>query len=411
MGRRTRIVAWIAAGSVAATAATYIPLTLLSPLDAVAPAIAPYTAPDLPATELAWPGFGASAIGAKGYEGVLAANGSDDALPIASISKIITALVVLDARPLVGSEPGPAITLGPADAALYDSYLRQNGTVVRSQAGFVFSQRQMLEISLIASANNYTESLANWAFGSVPAFAAAADTWLDERGLADTTLIEPTGMSPRNTSTAADLVALGRLALDDPIVSTIVSTPSVTLPELGQLLNTNRLLGMDGVDGIKTGNLDGIGSNLLFSADYAVGSRSISVVGVVLGAADRDTLYSVVDTLLGSVERGFREVRLTTAGEPFATFSTPWESSARAVAAKDASVLLWLDTTITADIEVDEITSDRFGRMPDEIGSVVFTAGPSTVSVPLELDVAIEEPDPWWRLTHPFEAAEDRNTD
>lgn len=410
MHRRHRAVAWIAVGTVIAGAATYVPVTLLSPLDAAAPVIAEYTAPDLPVSELAWPGFGASAIGADGYQGVLAASGSAEPLPIASISKIITALVVLDARPLVGAEPGPAITLSPADAALYDSYLRQNGTVARSRAGLVFSQRQMLEISLVASANNYTESLASWAFGSVPAFAVAADSWLDERGLDDTVLVEPTGMSPQNTSTAADLVALGRIALDDPIVSTIVSTPAVTLPELGRLLNTNRLLGMDGVDGIKTGNLDGIGANLLFSADYTIGSSSISVVGVVLGAADRDALYAVVDALLASIQSGFREVRLTAAGDTFATFTTPWESTARAVAAEDASVLLWRDTAVTADIDVDEIVSDRFGRMPGEIGAVVFTAGPATVSVPLELDVPIEEPDPWWRLTHPFEAAGDGDT-
>ena len=382
--------------------ATYVSASLISPLAAAAPDVAEYVSPEPAVSDLAWPGYGASAIGADGYDGVLESHGSDSALPIASISKIITALVVLDERPLGGSD-GPAITLTPADAALYDSYLERDGTVVAARAGMVFSQRQLLEITLVASANNYTETLATWAFGSTPAFAAAADAWLDERGLMDTTIVEPTGMAPENTSTAADLVALGRLATDDPLVSAIVSTPAVVLPELGELRNTNRLLGLDGVYGIKTGNLDGIGSNLLFSADYPVGGSTISVVGVVLGAADRDALYAGVDALLATVRAGFREVELADAGQSFASFSTPWDAEARAIADDDASLVIWRDTPVAADVHVDRIEPESFGEAVPHVGSVTFTAGPRTVTVALRLDAPIDEPDPWWRLTHPFD--------
>ncbi len=397
------MVGGIAATTALAAVMSYVAVTLGSPLEPAAPEIARYQAPDRAVSDLAWPGFGASAIGADGYDGVLDSSGSDAALPIASISKIITALVVLDEHPLAGSD-GPSITLTAADAALYDSYLEQDGTVVPARAGMVFSERQLLEITLVASANNYTETLATWAFGSVPEFAVAADAWLDERGLADTTIVEPTGMAPQNTSTAADLVALGRLATNDPLVSAIVSTPAVVIPELGELRNTNRLLGLDGVDGIKTGNLDGIGSNLLFSADYPVGGGMVSVVGVVLGAADRDALYAGVDALLASVRAGFYEVELADAGQRFASFSTPWDATASAIAEEGASVVVWRDTPVMAEVRVDRIQPESFGETVPDVGSVTFTAGPRTVIVALHLDAPIEEPDPWWRLTHPFDA-------
>ena len=125
---------------------------------------------------------------------MLASSGTGEALPIASISKIVTALVVLDAKPLAAGESGPAITFTDADAALYGKYLRVNGKVELISAGVVMSQREALEVVLVSSANNYAESLVVWAFGSQDAFVTAATAWLSVNGLTDTTLLEPTGM-------------------------------------------------------------------------------------------------------------------------------------------------------------------------------------------------------------------------
>ena len=358
----------------------------------------------VPEAAIAWPGYGGSAIGAEGFDGVLASSGSDQPMPIASISKVITALVVLDAHPIPAGEEGPTVTLTARDAALYSEYIRINAKVVPSPAGLTLTERQLLEVTLVSSANNYADTLATWAFGSTDAYVSATSEWLTEHGLSSTTIVEPTGMSPSNRSTTADLVPLGKLALADPLVSEIVGMRSVDLPTLGTLENSNELLGIDGVDGIKTGTLDEAGACLLFSADYSIGDEQITVIGVVLGGVDHDTLDVAVRALLASVEDGFREVTVAREGQAFASYSTPWDAEASAVAAEGASLLVWDDTPVTSRLQIDDIPPVEFGRRLEDVGTVTFTSGPRSVAVRLALDEAITPPDAWWMLSHPFEA-------
>ncbi len=122
-----------------------------------------------------FPGTARAPIGAIGYPGVLAQSGATTPLPMASITKVITALVVLEAHPLAVGESGPVATMTSADAALYGTYLAQNGTVANVRAGMTFTELQLLELTLVKSANNYTMSMALWAFGSQDAYLAAVD--------------------------------------------------------------------------------------------------------------------------------------------------------------------------------------------------------------------------------------------
>lgn len=378
---------------------TYLPLTLLAPL-APATATAVVTAtPENPPVELAWPGYGASAIGAVGFPGTLAAGGSPEPRTIASITKVVTSLVVLDAKPLAEDEEGPVITFSGTDAALYHKYFALQGKVEPVRAGLELTQRQLLTVVLVSSANNYAESLATWAYGSEEAFLAAARTWLDAHGLTATTLLDSTGMNPGNTSTASDLVELAKIALADPVVSSIVRMPSANLPYIGAFQNTNELLGVDGIDGIKTGTLDEAGACLLFSASITVGEHPVEVVGVILGGPDHPALNVAVRSLLASAVAGFREVTLVEAGEVYYEYSTPWEQSARAVATEDASMLVWAGSTITERATVSDV---RDGKPGQKIGSVTFTVADESVRVPLALDGELGDPGPWWRLTHPF---------
>ena len=64
---------------------------------------------------------------------------------------------------------------------------------------------------LVVSASNYADAVSTWAFGSRSAFVRATDAWLDRNGLGGITVVEPTGIDPRNTATAADLITLGAL--------------------------------------------------------------------------------------------------------------------------------------------------------------------------------------------------------
>ncbi|MEO8262156.1 MAG: D-alanyl-D-alanine carboxypeptidase [Pseudolysinimonas sp.] len=380
--------------------AFYLPLTLLAPLTAAQPTVPEHVEQPGAAAALAFPGYGASAIGALDFPGVLASDGAAGALPMASITKIVTALTVLEAQPLAVDAPGPSITMTAADVALFDAYKKVNGKVTPVHVGEVYTQRELLDMTLIESANNYSSTLAKWAFGSEEAFVAAARTWVAAHNLPSLVIVDSTGLDPGNVATASDLIELGRLALRDPLVRTIVGTPEVTIHDVGLVENSNELLGLSGVTGIKTGTLDSFGANLLFSADYVIGASTVTVIGVVLGGTDHPTLDAAITSLLTTVQQGFHEVDVSDVGEDYGSYETAWGQTAEAEAGAEAVLLTWSDSPITVDVSVDPI---RLGEAGDSVGSATFTAGVNTITVPLVLSQPLTDPGPGWRLTHPGE--------
>ena len=395
--RRRRIAAFGAA-AILLGAGFYLPFTLLAPLQTAELTTVSHDVPGTSPPTIDFPPYGASGFGALGFPGVLAAGGSTDALPVASISKVVTALVVLESQPLALDEAGPTITFTEADEGFYAEQVANDGIVEPATAGTSISQRNMMDAMLMASANNYAQSLATWAFGSEAAYVDAAAGWLASHGFVSTVMNDATGMNPANVSTVSELVELGKLALADPIVSTIVATPTVDIPGIGVVDNRNGLLGVDGVDGIKTGTLDEAGSCLLFSADYAVGSETITIVGAVLGGPDHDTINAAIRGILAQAETGFTEVTLTTPDDEYAAYSTTWGDDAAAVPAEPLSAVSWAGTPVTSEVTLDSVTTAPAGT---DIGDLVFTVGERQYSVDLTLDATIDDPGPWWRLGHP----------
>lgn len=352
---------------------------------------------------------GEEAVSVSGAPDYLGANGvsastSDDPQPMASISKIITALVILQAKPLTSAtDPGPAITFSKADHDLYDQYYVQGATIAPMPTGSSLSEHDALETTLVVSASNYAVALSRWAYGSDEAFLRAARAWLAANGMTHTTIQEPTGLDDRNRSTPSDLLTLGRLAMANPAIAAIVGTRSLDLPgtAVDGMQNTNDLLGADGIDGVKTGTLDN-GSDLLFSSTLSVPevSTPLRVVGVVLGGDSRSSVDDDVEETLHSIAAGFHETDLGHRGDVVGTYTTRWGARADMVLDGSPSVVTWSDTPITARMTTTTLTTGAAGR---KVGTVTWTAGTTTVSVPVVLDHAIAAPSAWWRLTHPFE--------
>ncbi len=397
--RRRRIVVGSAA-VVALGVAFYLPFTLLAPPPPVAMDQVAFEVPAAVQPAMSFPAYGASGLGALGYPGVLASGGATGPLPIASIAKVVTALVVLDAHPLAVGEAGPTATFTEVDEDFYNEQVANNGVVAHVSAGETMSQRNMLDLALMASANNYAQTVAAWAFGSEAAYVEAARAWLVEQGLPGTTITDATGIQPTNVSTVPDLIEIAKLALANPVLAQIVATPSVQIPTIGVIENRNALLGIDGVDGIKTGTLDEAGSCLLFSADHVVAGHSVTLVGVVLGGPDHDTIDAAIRGLLTQADAGFREVTLVEAGHVFAEFDTPWGDDATAVAADTATAVAWAGSPITLDVAAHNPGLAEDGA---EAGSLTFDFGEYSVSVPLEVEGTIDDPGPWWRLSNPLE--------
>ncbi|WP_307841800.1 D-alanyl-D-alanine carboxypeptidase [Salinibacterium sp. SWN167] len=395
--RRRRIVVFSVAGVVLATA-FYLPLTLLAPLDEVSAQVLAVETPVAAEPELTLPSYGASAIGALDRPGVLAQAGSTDPIPIASITKIITALVVLDAKPLEVDEAGPTITFGQTDVDFYNAQVAQYGSVSPVYDGLQLSQRDAMTVVLLPSANNYAQSLANWAFGSEDAFVAAAAVWLQEQGLENTTLTEPSGIQDTNRSTAADLTELARLAIGNPVIADIVSTSSAEIPGIGAVSNSNALLGIDGVDGIKTGTLVVGWSCLLFSADVTVGDEVITLVGAVVGGPDHPTINAAIRELIADATAGFSEVEVATDGEEFADYDTPWGDESAAVAASTVKMVVWGEDEISVTVEAVPV---RLAESGENAGALHVQIGSDTFEIPLVFSEEIDDPGAWWRLTNP----------
>jgi D-alanyl-D-alanine carboxypeptidase (penicillin-binding protein 5/6) len=395
--RRRRVVVFAALG-VVLVVAFYLPLTLLAPLKA-APAVAPPpTVLPGAAAQLSLPSYGGTAVAAVGFDGVLGQSGSTAPLPMASITKVVTSLVVLQAKPLAVGAEGPSVTMTAADVALYNYYRSADGQVVTVKAGVAFTEHELLELSLIHSANNYAASLALWAFGSMDAYLTAAKAWVTAHHLSSITITDPTGLDPTDVASTTDLITLGELALADPVIAPIVATKSIDIHDVGTLTNTNMLLGSLGVDGIKTGTLNGAGSNLLFAADHTIGSSTVTIVGVVLGGSTHDVIDADIGTLLTGVFEGFHEVRLATKGQVFASYTTEWGQKVTAVAEKSATMLVWSSTPITGAVAASAVTT---GSKGEPVGRVTFRAGTRTVTVPLGLATKVVDPGPGWRLSHP----------
>lgn len=372
---------------------------LIAPLPATAASInVPHTLAAAPA-QLQWPGAGSAAVSAVGHAGLLAQTGTRTPVPIASMTKTITALVILDAKPIPNGSDGPTITFTDADVAIFHQVIANGGSWAPVVAGEQLTEKQALQAMLLPSANNYAISLATWAYGSVDAFLTAANAWLHVNHLTDTHLTDPAGLDPSTVSTAADMVDIGKRVLANPVLASVVKTPTVTLPGAGTQDNGNKLLGRDGIDGIKTGFTDEAGHCLLFSADVDVDGHPITIVGVELGEASYEALWATVPTLLKSAKDGFHAVALTGANKTFGTYTTPWGASSTLVSTAASTMLTWSNTPIAVTTQTHPV---RAGSAGDHVGTVTFTLGTTRVSKPLTLATTIPDPGFWWRATHPI---------
>jgi D-alanyl-D-alanine carboxypeptidase (penicillin-binding protein 5/6) len=408
--RRRAIIAGVSALVVVGVVGGYAGVTLSAPLPPLAVEAEALPAPPAPvAATILTPPEGAWAISVAGADellgpdasGIWATSGAEESRPIASITKLITALVILDAKPLASvDDPGPTLTFDKADHELYDKYYVLGATIAKMPTGSSLGLRDVLETMLVVSACNYAEAAVGWAFGSPSAFLTAARAWLAAHGLEHTSIVEPTGIDARNVSTPRDMLALGRLAMANPVIADIVASTSLDVPGLETRSNTNTLLGQSGVRGIKTGTLEGSGSNLLFSSRLALGGHEVEVTGVLLGGFSHDGVDSEIRAWLDSIAAGLRQVTVGEPGTRVGSVTSAWGAHAELVLDTSSVLEVWSDTPIAVSMTPPAVTSALEG---ERVASVTWTAGPATTTAPVVLDRTIAEPSQWWRLTHPAE--------
>jgi len=156
---------------------------------------------------------------------------ADEITPIASLTKLMTAMVVLDA----------GLPAGEALAVDMDDFDYLKGSRSRLRMGATLSRDEMLRLALMASENRAASALAHHYPGGTSAFVAAMNVKATMLGMTRTHYEDPTGLSPRNVSTANDLARLVRAAADYPLIREYSTTPAhyVEVQPTGQTLGFN----------------------------------------------------------------------------------------------------------------------------------------------------------------------------
>lgn len=221
----------------------------------------------------------------------------------------MTAYVVLRDHPLSAGESGPQIVVAPSEAAAYPGEVRAGESVVPIEAGEVLTEREALEALLLPSADNVAWILARWDAGSQEAFVDRMNAVARQLGMTSTRYTDPSGLAASTISSAADQVRLGRRAMGQAALAQIASQAAAVIPVAGMVHNLNRLLGEDGIVGLKTGSTSAAGGCVLLAArlDGAGNRRSLIIVAVFGQPGSLATLISAAlhagDQLVLEIER------------------------------------------------------------------------------------------------------------
>ena len=172
---------------------------------------------------------------------VLMAKDADAVVPIASLTKLVTAMVVLDAR----LDPDEKLRIAHEDmgSGMQDSALLTAGSEV--------PRATALRMALMSSENRAALMLARTFPGGRDAFAQAVRAKIHSLGLTRTTITDPTGAAPSNTSTATELARIVAAAAQYPEIAEITSNKRAEVAVNGltrELHNTNPLVGGKGWD-------------------------------------------------------------------------------------------------------------------------------------------------------------------
>lgn len=233
---------------------------------------------------------------------VLYSQNADERLPMASTTKIMTALVVLDR--IRGHHLEETVVIS-------DRASRIDGSRVYLDTGERQTVRDLLYALLLESANDAAIALAEHVSGSVEQFCTLMNEYAVRLGAKHTRFENPHGLpSPAHYTTAFDLALISAKAMENPVFRKVVKTESHRIPwpakaTYKDLYNHNRLLfSRDDVTGIKTGFTSQAGHCLVISAQ----KDGHEVIAVLL-KADQSRMWDEVQRLIDSGLSGYRSVR------------------------------------------------------------------------------------------------------
>jgi D-alanyl-D-alanine carboxypeptidase (penicillin-binding protein 5/6) len=289
--------------------------------------------------------------------------------PIASVTKVMTALVTLEEV-----EPSRRATVS-ANAA------SQSGAELGLTVGERLSVKDLLYATLLQSSNDAAVALAERAEGTESAFVSAMNAAAGAMGLRDTRFLDPTGLDDGGYSTAMNVAEITRAAYGWPLFERIVRTKFRTISAPSganrRIQNRNVLLWLySPTVGVKTGYTTAAGHCLVAAARF----EGTELLAVVLGAPE--DAFSDGAALLDYGFRRFRRVTFLDPGESLGTVLLDG-TSVEAVAAEELVRLVREDHVDRIEYELRPARDLRLPVLPGQMvgREVVFVNGKRVAAV------------------------------
>jgi len=347
---------------------------------------------------LPWPSRGSGAISVKGL-GFIASSGNEQPIPAASVTKVMTALLILEDKPLQKDEQGPTITITDADVAGYEADVANKESVAAVRSGEQITELEALQGMLIPSANNLAETLARWDAGSIDAFVAKMNSRAAGLQLTHTKFADTSGANSGSVSTPTDLMVLGAQAMKQEVFAQVVGMGQAQLPVAGIVYNVDSVLGQSGIVGIKTGSGLSTGANLLFAATVPVDGQQITVYGCVMGLATLDAAFTSAKGLIASAQTALHVRRVIARNQSIATYTTPWGAQSDLVSSVDVDLIEWPGMVLRQHLDARTIVVDQPLAARTKEGTVHLVLGDYSLDIPLVTADPMYPPGRFWRLT------------
>ncbi len=350
------------------------------------------TPPSLP-----WPTVGSAAVGVSGL-GLIAASGDVPPAPVASVAKVMTAMVVLADKPLAKGDSGPILIMTDQDVATYTEDAAQGQSVVPVAAGEQLSEFEALQALLIPSGNNIAETLARWDAGSVPAFVSKMNQRAAALHLTQTTFVDPAGLSTQTVSTPTDLLAMGMAAMQQEVLAQVVGLSQATLPVAGTVYNVNAAVGRSGIIGIKTGSGLNSGATFLFAATATIDGRQLTLYGCVMGLPTLDAAFSEAQALISTMRDAVRVRQVVGVYDVVGAYESPWGGSSVLEATTEATLVEWPGMILRQHLDAKTLVVDGPVSGGVSEGKLHLVLGDQQLDLPLVTEGTLDPPGLAWRL-------------
>ncbi|MET8011163.1 D-alanyl-D-alanine carboxypeptidase [Streptomyces sp. NPDC005271] len=350
-----------------------------------------------------WPGQGQSAVEVEGV-GSLGTSGEQKPVPIASVTKVMTAYVVLKDHPLKGDAEGPRIAIDAQAAKEAESADESRAAVKEGQR---FTQHQLLQLLLINSSNNIARLLARWDARSLDAFVKKMNDAAKSLGMKDTTYTDPSGLKETTESTAADQLKLAKAAMQSEAFRNVVATPNTDIPGLkDRIYNNNNLLVKPGVIGIKTGSSTPAGGALMWGAVRTIDGKQQRILGVVLEQRATTTLDASLQLaqansykLITAAQNGLTSATVIEKGDVVGQVDDGLGGTTPVVATKNLTAVGWAGLTVDIKIGDGGKTVPHEAKAGTVVGELTVGTGPGQLKAPVALQGDVSEPSIGSKLT------------